>query len=388
MQDPVARRMREIEPFHVMKLLARARELEAQGRDIVHMEIGEPDFPSPPQVLQAGIRALESGYTHYTPALGLMALREAIADYYRQHYKIEFDARRVVVTPGSSGALQLLFGTLVNPGDSVLLTDPGYPCNRHFVRLFEGRAINIPVDANQNFQPRPEDIHRYADQHTRGLLVASPANPTGTVLSAESIRELAATLKQHDGYLIVDEIYHGLEYTDERLPTALHYGENVFVINSFSKFFGMTGWRLGWMVVPEEFIEPIDKLAQNIFLAASTPAQHAALACFTPETMEELERRRMEFQHRRDFLLPALERLGFKIKSVPTGAFYIYCDCSAFTQDSFLWCNELLEQAGVAITPGIDFGTHLANTHVRFAYTTSIERLEEGMKRLEAYLQH
>lgn len=387
MRHDVAKRMDGIAPFHVMKLLARARELEAQGRDIVHMEIGEPDFPSPKNVVAAGIKALESGYTHYTPAMGLPELRTALSQYYQLHYGVTVAPERFVITPGSSGALQLLFGTLINPGENILLTDPGYPCNRHFVRLFEGEAIGIPVTGENGFQPTLEELEQYATERTRGLLVASPANPTGTTLNQDQLNSMAQWLAQRDAYLIVDEIYHGLEYGEQRLPCALSAGENVFVVNSFSKFFGMTGWRLGWMIVPEHFIEAVDKLAQNIFLAASTPAQHAALACFTSDTLQELEQRRQAFQERRDYLLDAVEKLGFQVEAQPQGAFYIYADCSRFTDDSYQWCYEILEQAGVAITPGIDFGNNQASTHVRFAYTTSIERIREGISRLEAWIK-
>jgi len=386
MKHRIAQRMEEIQPFHVMKILARAREMEAQGRDIVHMEIGEPDFPSPPAVIEAGIKALESGYTHYTPAMGYMPLRQAIAQFYADHYGVKIDVQRVIITPGSSGALQLLFGCLLDPGDSVLLTDPGYPCNRHFVRLFEGAAINIPVNGENAFQPTITDIDKYARKDTRALLVASPANPTGTVLTAEQVQSLACAMAERDAYLIVDEIYHGLEYTQQRLSTALTAGENVFVVNSFSKFFGMTGWRLGWMIAPQAFVPAIDKLAQNIFLAASTPAQHAALACFTPETFDEVERRRQEFQDRRDYLIPELRALGFDLVSEPQGAFYIYAGCLKYTTDSQAWCKNILENCGVAITPGLDFGSYQSSTHVRFAYTTSLERLKEGVSRLKAYL--
>lgn len=382
----IASRMNDIQPFHVMALLGRARELEAQGRDIVHMEIGEPDFTTAQPIIDAGVKALQAGQTHYTPSLGLPALREAISAYYKQRYKLEVPARRIVVTPGGSGALQLIFSTLINPGDAVIMADPGYPCNRHFVRLNEGEAIGVPVNADSDYQLTAELLEQYWSGNTVAAMLASPSNPTGTIVSDLELQAMHAVTREHGGCLIVDEIYHGLVY-DEDIGTALTIADDdIFVINSFSKYFGMTGWRVGWLVAPEAYIDAIDRLAQNVFLAASTPAQYAALAAFQPESIAILEQRRAAFAERRDYLLPALRGLGFDIPVTPQGAFYLYANCSRFTDDSYRFAQQLLEEAGVAITPGIDFGSHRPEQHLRFAYTTSLENLQKGVERIKAFL--
>ena len=381
----LARRMQVIQPFHVMALLARARELEAAGRSIIHMEIGEPDFVTPQPVIDAGHAALTAGYTHYTPATGLPALRRRIAGFYRTRHDLEVEPGRVVVTPGASAALQLVLAALVNPGDRVLLTDPGYPCNRNFVYLFEGVPVSLPVDAASAYQPTVPQVRDNWTGQTAALLVASPSNPTGSLLESATLREFQAIAQAQGGYLIVDEIYHGLVY-GESAPTALSISDEVIVVNSFSKYFGMTGWRLGWLVAPPALVPELDKLAQNLYLAAPTLAQHAALRAFEPDTIAILEQRRATFRQRRDFLLPALRELGFGLPVTPAGAFYLYADCSRFTADSYTFSTRLLEEAGVAITPGVDFGTNHPERHVRFAYTTSLENLREGMRRLRAYL--
>jgi aspartate/methionine/tyrosine aminotransferase len=380
-----ARRMAHIQPFHVMALLARARELEAQGRSIVHMEIGEPDFPTPAPIVAAGQQALAAGATRYTPALGLPALREAISDYYRERHGVAVDPGRIVVTPGASGALHLVLALLVDRDQQVLLTDPGYPCNRNFVRLVEGEPVAVPVDAATGYQMTAALAEQHWSGRTRVVLVASPANPTGTLLSQAELAALQQLCRDREAMLVVDEIYHGLTY-DAAATTALSVGDSLFVINSFSKFFGMTGWRLGWIVAPPDQVEGLDRLAQNLFLAAPTLSQHAALAAFAPDTMAILEERRAAFQARRDYLLPALRELGFVIPVTPQGAFYLYADCSRFTDDSFVFSRRLLEEAGVAITPGLDFGGHRASQHVRFAYTTDLEKLQEGVERIRRFV--
>jgi aspartate/methionine/tyrosine aminotransferase len=381
----IARRMAEIEPFHVMALLARARELEGQGRSIIHMEIGEPDFPTPEPVRRAGIRALEKGELFYTPTPGLPELRRAIAGYYRSRYGVEVPASRIIVTTGSSAALMLACAVLVNPGDEVLLADPGYPANRHFVRAVEGRPRPIPVDAASGWQLAPDHLERNWSGRTVAALVASPSNPTGTLISIEHLEQMAAIARAKSGTLIVDEIYQGLVYEGECM-TALAFADDVFVINSFSKYFNMTGWRLGWMVAPEAYVGEIDRLAQNLYLAAPTPAQHAALAAFEPDTLAILESRRRELKARRDYLVPALRELGFDIPVMPQGAFYVYAGCGRLTADSFGFARDLLEDAGVAITPGVDFGANAPERHVRFAYTNPVERLREGVARIGKFL--
>lgn len=378
-------RIKDIQPFYVMALLARAKELEAEGKDIIHMEIGEPDFPTPQPIVDAGIEAISKGDVHYTPALGLPALREAIAKFYKTRYAVNVTSNRIVITPGASGALMLTLGVIMQEGDEVLLADPGYPCNKNFVRFLSGKARSISVDATSGYQLTLKHLQDNWTDKTSAVMVASPSNPTGTLLPQEELIEMAKYVKEKGAYLIVDEIYHGLVYEGE-VDTALVIDENIIVINSFSKYFNMTGWRLGWLVAPEGLVDDMDKLAQNIFLAAPTPAQHAALAAFKPETIAILESHKKEFKQRRDYLLPKLKELGFKIEVEPQGAFYIYANCEKFTNDSYKFCYDLLENIGVAITPGKDFGENKANTFVRFAYTTSIKRLEEAMKRLTKYL--
>jgi aspartate/methionine/tyrosine aminotransferase len=368
-----------------MDLLARARALEVQGHSIIHMEIGEPDFPTPRPIVAAGMAALAHGDTFYTPALGLPELRAAIAGWYATRHGVNLSAARLAVTAGASGALLLALGALIGPGDEILLADPGYPCNRHFARFVEGKAVGIPVDARSDYQLTADLVARHWTPATRAVLLASPANPTGTLVAPEEMRAIHAEIRRRGGTLLVDEIYHGLVY-GESARTALELGDDIVVINSFSKYFQMTGWRLGWLVAPPALMPEIDKLAQNLFLAASTPAQHAALAAFGLETVAILEERRVEFQRRRDFLLPALRELGFAIPVVPAGAFYLYADCSRFTDDSHRFALNLLERAGVAITPGIDFGSHRPERHVRFAYTTSMDNLAEGVARIRRFL--
>ena len=380
-----APRVNDIAPFHVMELLTRAKALEAEGRDIIHMEVGEPDFPTPAPVIAAAQAHLATGYVFYTPALGLPELREAIAGFYQARYGIDIPASRIVVTAGASGALLLALACLATPGKEWLLTDPGYPCNRHFVRTFEGIPVSIPVSAASNFQPTLADLERHWTAQTAGALFASPANPTGTMLQATQLAAIADFIRQRSGQLIVDEIYHGLTYEGDA-STALAHGDDIFVVQSFSKYFNMTGWRLGWLVAPAAFTRDLEKLAQNLFISPSTPAQYAALAAFKPETIAILESRRDEFRRRRDFLAPALQKLGFRITAKPEGAFYIYADCSSLSKDSDRLSHDLLESAGVAVTPGLDFGTHAPKSHLRFAYTTGIERLTEAVERIRNFL--
>jgi aspartate/methionine/tyrosine aminotransferase len=381
----LAARMAQIEPFHVMELMARAKALEAEGRSIIHLEVGEPDFATADPILEAAQRFLSGGHVHYTAALGLRALREAISGFYRTRYGLDISPDRIVITAGASAALLLALGVLVNPADEWLLPDPGYPCNRHFVRLLEGRPVSLPVGAASNYQPTTEQLAASWTGRSKGLMLASPANPTGTLLDIGVMAELAAFVAARDGSLLVDEIYHGLTYGVEAV-SALAVSDELFVINSFSKYFGMTGWRLGWLVAPQRYVREIEKLAQNLYIAPSTVAQHAALAAFQPETMAILEARRREFRLRRDMLLPSLRKLGFKIAAEPQGAFYVYADSSGLAADSFSLAGELLANAGIAATPGLDFGSHAPQHHMRFAYTIGRDRIEEGMVRMAAFL--
>lgn len=380
-----ASRLAGIAPFHVMELLARAKALEAEGRDIIHMEVGEPDFPTPDPIIAAAQAHIATGRVFYTSALGLPELRSAIAGYYETRYGLTVSASRIVVTAGASGALLLALACLAEPGSEWLLTDPGYPCNSNFVHSFGGVPVCIPVLAENNFQPTLADLEQYWNECTAGALFASPANPTGTLLDDAVLAAIAGFVRHKGGQLIVDEIYHGLTYEREA-STALQFGDDIFVVQSFSKYFNMTGWRLGWLVVPERFARDIEKLAQNLFIAPSTPAQYAALAAFHPDTINILEQRRAEFRRRRDFLVPEIEKLGFRLSAKPEGAFYLYADCSKFTPDSERFARDLLDTVGVATTPGLDFGSHAAKSHLRLAYTNRIERLIEAVDRIRHYL--
>ncbi|MBE9607732.1 pyridoxal phosphate-dependent aminotransferase [Chitinilyticum piscinae] len=382
-----APRLARIEPFHVMRILGEAQALAASGRDVIHLEVGEPDFPTPQPVIDAGIAALQTGKTFYTGACGLPELREAIAGFYRERLGAAVTADRVIVTPGASGALQLILALLVGRDDEVLLTDPGYPCNRHLVSLLEGRPVNIPVDARSNFQLTPELIRSHSSARTVATLLASPANPTGTVLDVDEIKILQDVCNQNQQQLIVDEIYQGLVY-DSPHTTALTASDQLFVVNSFSKFFQMTGWRLGWLVAPEWAVADLEKLAQNLFLAPPTTAQHAALAAFRPDTLAILEQRRQELQARRNYLQHALGQLGLIVQARPEGAFYLWLDCRRFTNDAEQFARELLHAEAVAVTPGRDFGDQGSAYSIRIAYSQPINRLEEAITRIGRHLRN
>jgi aspartate/methionine/tyrosine aminotransferase len=384
--NKIARRMADIQPFHVMEILKRAHQLEAAGRDIIHLEVGEPDFPTPPTIVEAARDFLAGGHVHYTPALGLTALREAIARFYHDRFGADISPERIIVTPGASGALMLALAVTTDPGDEWLLPDPGYPSNRHLVRSFEGVARALPVDASTRFQPTPTHVADAWTARTRGLMVASPANPTGTLLSQAEIIALHEAVTARNGILIVDEIYQGLNYGIDA-STALSSLDDVFVVNSFSKYFGMTGWRLGWVVAPQAYVRQIEKLSQHFFISPSTPAQHAALAAFTPATLEILEERRHAFASRRNTLLPALRELGFRFATEPQGAFYLYADISELADNSETLARRLIEDAGVATTPGIDFGDNAPDRHLRIAYTTEEARLVEAAERIARVLR-
>jgi aspartate/methionine/tyrosine aminotransferase len=381
-----AARVAEIAPFHVMEVQTAARALEAAGRTVVHMEIGEPDFPTPAPVVAAAQEAIAKGDLYYTSALGLPALREAIARHYRDHYGVEVAPERIVVTAGSSAALLLVLALLVNRDDRILLADPNYPCNRHFVRVLEGEPVGIPVGPETSYQLTASLVADRWDSRTRGALIASPSNPTGTCVAHDEMRRIAAAVAERGGHLVVDEIYLGLTY-GEKPRSVLEFAHDAFVISSFSKYFNMTGWRLGWLVAPERHVRDLEKLAQNLYISPASPSQRAALACFTPQTLAILEARRQAFEKRRDFLVPALRSLGFRIPVTPTGGFFVYADVSDLTDDSEQFCRDVLEGSGVALTPGIDFGVHRASQHVRLAYTIDDAKLADGIQRLSRYLQ-
>ncbi len=369
-----------------MDILAQAKLLSEQGKKIYHLEVGEPDFATAESIVNAGIEALQAFKTHYTPALGLPELRSAVAEYYHRKFSLRINPERIIITPGASGALQLALFCLLDEGENVLLPDPGYPCNRNIAQLLAIETIMIPVTAKCNYQLNADSVAKNWNDKTRAVMVATPSNPTGTLLAENQLKELCQLVSLKKGRLIVDEIYQGLVYEGND-STVLEVSDECFVINSFSKYFGMTGWRIGWMVVPEEYVDAIDRIAQNIFLAPPTVSQYAALNALKVETQVELDARRDEFKRRRDFLLPALEQLGFEIAVKPQGAFYIYANCERFTDDSFNWVKQLLNEQGVALTPGLDFGDYLANKHCRFAYTQSIEQLEQAVDKIETFIQ-
>ncbi|SEM02672.1 aminotransferase class I/II-fold pyridoxal phosphate-dependent enzyme [Halomonas daqiaonensis] len=378
-------RVERIAPFRVMSLLETAQAREAAGHDVIHLEVGEPDFPTPEPVIEAGHVALSAGYTRYTPAAGLPALREAIAGHYAEHFGTAVDPRRILVTPGASGALLLASQLLAGPGDRVLMADPNYPCNRHFMALAGAEVDAVPVGPASDWQLDAGLVEAHWRDETRLAMLATPSNPTGHMLDAGQLSAVADTVAAHGGHLLVDEIYQGLCYDLEPLSVA-SITADAFVVNSFSKYFGMTGWRLGWLLAPEAAVEPLTRLAQNVFLAASTPAQHAALAAFTPESRGILETRRSELGRRRDALLAGLSRLGLAPSLPPQGAFYLWLDISRYSDDSEAFCQALLEEENVAITPGTDFALHGGEYHVRIAFTTGEARLEEAVCRLERFL--
>lgn len=368
-----------------MELLKIAAALEQAGRSVIHMGIGEPDFPAAQPVLDAAAKAIAGGTLRYTHAVGLPALREAIAAHYQHRFGVDVAAERIVITAGASGALLLACAALVGRDDEVLMPDPSYPCNRHFVTAFEGKARLIPSGPAQRFQLSAAMVREHWRPATRGVLLASPSNPTGTSIASHELRDIAAWVREQGGFTVVDEIYQGLSY-DAPPFSALSLGEDIIVINSFSKYFNMTGWRLGWLVVPPAMIAAIEKLAQNFFICASTLAQQAALACFTPESMAIFEQRKSEFRRRRDYLVPELQRLGFTIPVLPDGAFYIYADCRRFSDDADAFTREVLQSTGVVMTPGLDFGVQDVHHYIRVSYATSMENLQEAVRRIESYL--
>jgi aspartate/methionine/tyrosine aminotransferase len=375
----------KVKPFRVMTVMERASQLEAQGRKIVHMEVGEPDFSTAQTIVEAGKAALDNGLTKYTPAAGITRLRDCLVDYYQRRYGIAISRERILITPGASGGLTLLANLLVAVGEGVLLTDPAYPCVRNFIHLLAAQPQLIPVGMEQNFQPTIEQLDQYCQANTTGLWLASPSNPTGTIMERDRLQQVCCWAQKQGLHLLVDEIYHGLHYVED-LPSVLELDQSSFVVNSFSKYFGMTGWRLGWIVIPEAYTEMANILAQNLYISASSIAQYAALAAFEDDTREILEQRREAFRQRGDYLAKALKELGFVLTESTQGAFYLYADIAKFSNDSEGFCHEMLEQHGVAITPGTDFGEYRANSFVRFAFTTGMDNLELAVERLRQAL--
>jgi len=391
----ISSRAQKIEPFYVMEV---AKAASALGREVAHtdapmifLNIGEPDFTAPPLVQAAAEKAIRDGQTQYTQATGLQPLRERISDWYQQRFGVSVPASRIVVTAGASGALQLACLALIESGDEMLMPDPSYPCNRHFVSAAEGRAVLVPTTAEERFQLSADKVKAAWGPRTRGVLLASPSNPTGTSIHPDALRDIHQVVQSKGGITLVDEIYLGLSFEAQYGQTALALDEHIISISSFSKYFNMTGWRLGWMVVPEKLVPVIERLAQNLFICPSTIAQHAALACFEAESLALYEQRRSEFKARRDYFLPQLQAMGLNVPVMPDGAFYAWADCSAACaklglRDSWDFSFEIMHKAHVAITPGRDFGSAQTHNFVRFSTASSMEHLQEAVARLRAVL--
>ncbi len=384
---PTAARVAAIEPFHAMALFRRADAMAAEGRSIIQMSVGEPDFTAPPAVVAALERAVAEGRTRYTSYSGIAPLREAISAHYRRVHGLDVPASRILVTAGASGALQLACALLVDVGDEVLMPDPTYPCNRHFVSAVDGSTRLIPAGPEKRFQLDGDDVRRHWGPRTRGVMLASPSNPTGTTIAPEVLADVLAAVRERQGFLVFDEIYNQLTYGGPVPRSALALGDDVIVINSFSKYFCMTGWRLGWLVLPEALVPAAEKLAMNLFICPPATAQYAALGCFEPQSLAIYEQRRAEFARRRDYLVPALRGLGLDIPTEPDGAFYVYADVSRFGLSGEAFANRLLDEVGVCVVPGMDFGVHERDRWVRFTYATSMERLQEAVARIGAFLE-
>jgi aspartate/methionine/tyrosine aminotransferase len=382
----LASRTQSIAPFFAMELSKQANALAAQGKDVIKLNIGEPDFAAAPAVVAAMHSAVDAQKTQYTDALGLQPLREAIAQHYWDLYGVRVPASRIVVTAGASAALLLTCAALVEVGDEVLLADPCYPCNRHFVGVQGGTTKLIATDASTRYQLSAAAVAAHWGERTQGVLLASPANPTGTSLAYEELGALCAAVKARGGYRIVDEIYLGLSYDGER-RSVLALDPDAVVVQSFSKYFSMTGWRLGWIVAPEPLVPVLETLAQHLFICPSAPAQHAALACFEAESLAIYEERRKAFKARRDYLVPALCELGFGVPIMPDGAFYVYADVSKFSSDSTQFAQDLLQQAHVAVTPGLDFGIAAPKQHVRISYANDLTQLQSAVDRMGRFLR-
>ena len=383
----LAQREQRVGGFQVMDLIAEGQRLMREGADVIHLEVGEPDFPTPPLVVEAAHRALDSGHTRYTPSSGLPGLQDALADFYRRRYGIELAPERFILTPGASGALQVVLALMLDPGEEILLPEPGYPCNRNISSLLDIRTRCAPLDAASGFDLTPGWLARHWRAETRALLVSSPANPTGKVLDERGLAVLIDWCQERDAHLLVDEIYHGLVHDRAHTPTVLELDpDRAWVVNSFSKYFGMTGWRLGWAVVPEFAVDAANRLVQNLFLAPPTLAQHAALRALKSDMDEEYEERRAVFRGRRDVLLQGLEALGFSLPAGGEGAFYLYADVSHTGMSAWDFSHRLLADYHVATTPGNDFGGASPQHYVRFAYTCDVERLRQALERIGQFM--
>ena len=391
----LARRLDHIEPFYVMACAKVAREIAASpacdpalgGERMLYLNIGEPDFTAPAPVIAAAEATLHAGRTQYTEAVGLPALRERISQWYARRWGVDVPARRIVVTAGASAGLQLVCQALFEAGDEVLMPDPSYPCNRHFVAATGARARLVPTTPESRFQLDAAAVRANWQPATRGVLLATPSNPTGTSIAPAELARIVDAVREKNGICIVDEIYQGLSFDPAFESCALALGDDIISVNSFSKYFSMTGWRLGWLVLPDALVEPVERLAQNLYICASSVAQHAAIACFDEESLAECEARRAAFRARRDYIVPALEGLGLRVPVVPDGAFYVWADCRAYADDSWDFVMNAMQQAHVALTPGKDFGPTHAKAHFRLSFATSLAQLEETVRRLRRELR-
>ena len=397
----ISNRAQRIEPFYVMEVAKAAAKI---GRAAAHtdspmvfLNIGEPDFTAAPRVMEAAQRAIRDGATQYTQATGLPALRERISGWYQSRFGLNVSANRIIVTAGASAALQLACLALIDQGDEILMPDPSYPCNRHFVSAADGTAVLVPTSAAERFQLSAAKVEAAWNPNTRGVLLASPSNPTGTSIHPDEMRRIDSLVRAKGGITLVDEIYLGLSFDAQFGQTALALGDDIISINSFSKYFSMTGWRLGWLVVPPNLVDVIERLAQNLFICPSTIAQHAALACFETESLLTFEERRAEFKARRDYFIPALNSLGLPVPVTPDGAFYAWADCSQACQrlnqkfgtdlkDSWDFAFEVMRRAHVAVTPGRDFGVAQTGSFVRFSTASAQSELKIAIERLQALL--
>ena len=391
----ISGRAQRIEPFYVMEVAkaasAMAREVAHSDAPMIFLNIGEPDFTAPPGVQEAAVRAIHEGTTQYTQATGLQALRERISGWYRERFNVDVPASRIVITAGASAALQLACLALIEAGDEILMPDPSYPCNRHFVSAAEGTAVLIPTTAQERFQLSADKVAAAWGPKTCGVLLASPSNPTGTSIHPDELRRIHAVVQRRGGITMIDEIYLGLSHEAAFGQTALALDDQIISINSFSKYFNMTGWRLGWMVVPEALVPVVERLAQNLFICPSTVSQHAALACFEPASLAEYERRRAEFKARRDYFIPALNAMGLTVPVMPDGAFYAWADCTAACEKlgvsgSWDFAFEIMKRAHVAVTPGRDFGAADTARFVRFSTASSMAQLQAAVERLRTLL--
>jgi aspartate/methionine/tyrosine aminotransferase len=392
----ISNRAQRIEPFYVMEVAKAARllgdKLLNTERPMLYLNVGEPDFTAPPLVQEAAIRAVKAGNTQYTQASGMPELRERISHWYRQRFGVDVPASRIVLTAGASAALQLACLALINSGDEILMPDPSYPCNRQFVSAADGVPVMIPTTATERFQLSAAKVEAaWKHGKTRGVLLASPSNPTGTSIHPDEMRRIHHFVQQQGGITLIDEIYLGLSYDATYGQTALALDDQVISINSFSKYFNMTGWRLGWLVVPEALAPVIERIAQNLFICPSTVTQHAALACFEEASIAEYEKRRAEFKARRDYFIPALQELGFDVPVMPDGAFYAWADCSKICsklgiKDSWDLAYEIMHKAHLAVTPGRDFGSYETAKFIRFSTANSQPQLKQAIDRLKTFV--